>query len=67
MLSDIPKEDETSPTKLKRLEDKVQLLEQRIESQEREMTKLPLEFLEARRAADVVPFEQGKERVFLKN
>ena len=67
VLSDTPKEDETSPTKLKRLEDKVQLIEQRIESQEREMAERPLEFLETRRATDMVAFEQGKERVFLKN
>ena len=67
VLSDIPKEDETPPIKLKRLENEVQLLKERIESQEREIAKLPLEFLVTGGAMDVVPFEQGKEKVFLRN
>ena len=67
VLSDIPKEDETPPIKLKRFENEVQLPKERKESQEREMAKLPLEVLETGGAMDVVSVEQGKEKVLLRN
>ena len=52
VLSVKTKEDEVSLMKLAQLENKVQLLEERVEFLEREITKPPLEFWETRRPTD---------------
>ena len=54
-----PNEDETLPIKMKRLENDVQLLKERVESQEEQMTRLPFEFLETRLATEIIPAEEG--------
>ena len=54
-----PNEDETLPVKMKRLENDVQLLKERVESQEKQMTRLPFEFLETRLATEIIPAEEG--------
>ena len=66
VLSVKTKEDEVSLMKLTQLENKVQLLEERVEILEREITKSPLELRETGRPTDVIPVEQGKETVFSK-
>ena len=52
-------EDETLPIKVKRLENDFQLLKERVESQEEQMTRLPFEFLETRVATEIIPAEEG--------
>ena len=54
-----PNEDETLPIKVKRLENDVQLLKEKVESQEEQMTRLPFEFLETRLATEIIPAEEG--------
>ena len=54
-----PNEDETLPMKMKRLENDVQLLKERVEIQEKQMTRLPFEFLETRLATEIIPAEEG--------
>ena len=54
-----PNEDETLPIKMKRLENDFQLLKERLESQEEQMTRLPSEFLETRVATEIIPAEEG--------
>ena len=54
-----PNEDKTLPIKVKRLENDVQLLKERVESQEKQMTRLPFEFLETRLATEIIPAEEG--------
>ena len=54
-----PNEDETLPIKVKRLENDVQLLKEKVESQEEQMTRLPFEFLETRVATEIIPAEEG--------
>ena len=54
-----PNEDETLPIKMKRLENDFQLLKERVESQEEQMTRLPSEFLETRVATEIIPAEEG--------
>ena len=53
-----PNEDETLPIKMKRLENDFQLLKERVESQEEQMTRLPFEFLETRVATEIIPAEE---------
>ena len=55
-----PNEDETLPIKVKRLENDVQLLKERLENQETQTTRLPLEFLETRMGTEIIPTEEGK-------
>ena len=47
------------PMKMKRLENDVQLLKERVEIQEKQMTRLPFEFLETRLATEIIPAEEG--------
>ena len=54
-----PNEDETLPMKMKRLENDVKLLKERVEIQEKQMTRLPFEFLETRLATEIIPAEEG--------
>ena len=54
-----PNEDETLPIKVKRLENDFQLLKERVESQEEQMTRIPFEFLETRVATEIIPAEEG--------
>ena len=54
-----PNEDETLPIKMKRLENDFQLLKERVESQEEQMTRIPFEFLETRVATEIIPAEEG--------
>ena len=54
-----PNEDETLPIKVKRLENDVQLLKEKVESQEEQMTRLPFEFLETSLATEIIPAEEG--------
>ena len=61
VLSVKTKEDEVSLMKLTQLENKVQLLEERVEILERDITKPPLELRETGRPTDVIPVEQGKK------
>ena len=54
-----PNEDETLPIKVKRLENDVQLLKEKVESQEKQMTRPPFDFLETRLATEIIPAEEG--------
>ena len=52
-------EDDASPTKLKRLENDVELLKEKIENQEKQLTRPPHEFFETCMASGTLPGEQG--------
>ena len=54
-----PNEDETLPIKMKRLENEVQLLKERVESQEKQINGLPFQFLETRLTMAIIPAEEG--------
>ena len=54
-----PNEDETLPIKVKRLENDVQLLKEKVESQEKQMTRPPFDFLGTRAATEIIPAEEG--------
>ena len=60
VISTTPNEDETLQVKVKRLENDVQLLKERLENQETQTTRLPLEFLETRTGTEIIPTEEGK-------
>ena len=59
VISTTPNEDETLQVKVKRLENDVQLLKERVENQETQTTRLPLEFLETRMGTEIIPAEEG--------
>ena len=59
VISTTPNEDETLQVKVKRLENDVQLLKERVENQETQTTRLPLEFLETRITTKIIPAEEG--------
>ena len=59
VISTTPNEDETLQVKVKRLENDVQLLKERAESQEKQMTRLSREFFETRMATEIIPVELG--------
>ena len=52
-------EDETLQVKVKRLENDVQLLKERAESQEKQMTRLSREVLGRRMATEIIQAEEG--------
>ena len=52
-------EDETLQIKVKRLDNDIQLLKERAEIQEKQMTRLPFVFLETRMATEIIPTEEG--------
>ena len=57
VISTTPNEDETFQVKVKRLENDVQLLKERVENQETQTTRLPLEGLEM--GTEIIPAEEG--------
>ena len=59
VISTTPNEDETLQVKVKRLENDVQLLKERAESQEKQMTRLSREVFETRMATEIIPVELG--------
>ena len=59
VISTTPNEDETLQVKVKRLENDVQLLKERAESQEKQMTRLPREVFGRRMATEIIPAEEG--------
>nr|XP_058949846.1 uncharacterized protein LOC131777555 [Pocillopora verrucosa] len=59
VISTTPNEDETLQVKVKRLENDVQLLKERAESQEKQMTRLSREFFGTRMATEIIPAEEG--------
>ena len=59
VISTTPNEDETLQVKVKRLENDVQLLKERVESQEKQMTRLSREFFETRMATEIIPAVEG--------
>ena len=59
VISTTPNEDETLQVKVKRLENDVQLLKERVENQETQTTRLPLEFLKTRMGTEIIPAEEG--------
>ena len=59
VISTTPNEVETLRVKVKRLENDVQLLKERVENQETQTTRLPLEFLETRITTKIIPAEEG--------
>ena len=52
-------EDETLQVKVKRLENDVQLLKERAESQEKQKTRLSREVFWRRMAMEIIPAEEG--------
>ena len=60
VISTTPNEDETLQVKVKRLENDFQLLKERVENQETQTTRLPLEFLETSTGTEIIPTEEGK-------
>ena len=52
-------EDETLQVKVKRLENDVQLLKERAESQEKQKTRLSREVFWRRMATEIIPAEEG--------
>ena len=60
VISTTPNEVKTLQVKVKRLENDVQLLKERVENQETQTTRLPLEFLETRMGTEIIPTEEGK-------
>ena len=59
VISTTPNEDETLQVKVKRLENDVQLLKERAESQEKQMTRLSREVFGTRMATEIIPAEEG--------
>ena len=59
VISTTPNEDETLQVKVKRLENDVQLLKERAESQEKQMTRLSREFFETRMGTEIIPAVEG--------
>ena len=59
VISTTSHEDETLQIKVKRLDNDVQLLKERAESQEKQMTRLPFVFSETRMATGIIPTEEG--------
>ena len=59
VISTTPNEDETLQVKVKRLENDVQLLKERVENQETQTTRLPHEFLEKRMTTEIIPAVEG--------
>ena len=59
VISTTPNEDETLQVKVKRLENDFQLLKERVENQETQTTRLPLEFLKTRMGTEIIPAEEG--------
>ena len=59
VISTTPNEDETLQVKVKRLENDFQLLKERVESQEKQMTRLSREFFETRMATEIIPAVEG--------
>ena len=59
VISTTPNEDETLQVKVKRLENDVQLLKERAESQEKQMTRLSREFFGRRMVTEIIPAEEG--------
>ena len=59
VISTTPNEDETLQVKVKRLENDVQLLKERAESQEKQMTRLSREFFETRITTEIIPAVEG--------
>ena len=59
VISTTPNEDETLQVKVKRLENYFQLLKERVKNQEIQTARLPLEFLETRMGAEIIPAEEG--------
>ncbi len=59
VLSVIPKEDEVSLIKLRQLENKFEILQERMEIIEKEIEKPPLEFLETRSTKDRMSSSEG--------
>ena len=59
VISTTPNEDETLQVKVKRLENDVQLLKERAESQEKQMTRLSREVFGTSMATEIIPAEEG--------
>ena len=59
VISTTPNEVETLQVKVKRLENDVQLLKERVEQQETQTTRLPLEVLEM--GTEIIPAEEGNQ------
>ena len=59
VISTTPNEDETLQIKVKSLENDFQLLKERVESQEKQTTRLPLGFLETEKGTETIPAEEG--------
>ena len=59
VISTTPNEDETLQVKVKRLENDIQLLKERAESQEKQMTRLSREFFETRMTTEIIPAVEG--------
>ena len=57
VISTTPNEVKTLQVKVKRLENDVQLLKERMEHQETQTTRLPLEVLEM--GTEIIPAEEG--------
>ena len=59
VISTTPNEVETLQVKVQRLEHDFQLLKERVENQETQTTRLPLEFLKTRMGTEIIPAEEG--------
>ena len=59
VISTTPNEDETLQIKVKSLENDFQLLKERVESQEKQTTRLSLGFLETEKGTETIPAEEG--------
>ena len=59
VISTTPNEDETLQVKVKRLENDFQLLKERVENQEKQMTRLSREFFETRMTTEIIPAAEG--------
>ena len=59
VISTTPNEVKTLQVKVKRLENDVQLLKERAESQEKQMTRLSREFFGIRMVTEIIPAEEG--------
>ena len=59
VISTTPNEVETLQVKVKRLENDFQLLKERVENQETQTTRLPLEFLKTRMGTEIILAEEG--------
>ena len=59
VISTTPNEVEALQVKVKRLENDFQLLKERVENQETQMTRLSREVFETRMATEIIPVELG--------